>query len=196
MKEITDLLQNIEGVIKTSPIKTECRKKILKLEEDYEKSSVIGLQNIGIRLIMNCDSVIAILKNSSFRPPPDSTVFLVEEMKENDEKEYILSIEGSSYRIIGEELINKKPPVDEDYMFISDDFVIYPDRRKNRAGNPAFFLIPPLGFMELESIRDSLKIRNIMSVSPSTMSDTYIREQYGFTPDTKLATILIGFNKS
>ncbi len=195
MKEITDLLQNIEGVLKTSRIKDRCREKIIELENDYEKNSVIGLQNIGIRLIMNCDSVFAILKNSSFRPPPDSTVFLVEEVKGDDGKEYLLSVEGRDYRIIGEELINKKPPEDEDYMYISDDFVIYPDRRKNRSGNPAFFLIPPLGFAELESVKDSLGIRNIMSVSPSTMSDNYIREHYSFPPDTKLATILIGFSR-
>jgi len=196
LDEITDLLQNIKGVVKTSPIETGCREKIIRLEEDYEKSSVIGLQNIGIRLIMGCDTVIAILKNTGFRPPPDSTVFLVEEIQENDGKEYLLSVEEKDYRIIGEELINKKPPSDEDYMFISDDFVIYPDRRKNRSGNPAFFLIPPLGFAELEAVRDSLHISNIMSVSPSTMSDTYIREQYDFPPDTKLATILIGFNRN
>jgi len=195
LKEITNLLQNLEGVVETSQIEDNSRVIIIELEEDYENSSVIGLQNIGIRMIMNCDTVYAILKNSSFRPPPNSTVFLVEDLKEDDGTEYLLSVEDRNYRIIGEELINKKPPGDEDYMYISDDFVIYPERRMNRTGNPAFFLIPPLGFTELESVRDSLQIRDIMSVSPSTMSDNYIREQYGFTPDTKLATILIGFNR-
>jgi len=195
VKEITDILQNLSGVIQTSQVEDHSRKKIIELEEDYEKSSVIGLQNIGIRMIMNCDTVYAILKNSSFRPPPDSTVFLVEELKDNDEKEFLLRVEERDYRVIGEELINKEPPEGEDYMFISDDFVIYPERRLNRTGNPAFFLIPPLGFTELESAEESLGIRNIMSVSPSTMSDTYIRKQCGFPDDTKLATILVGFNK-
>lgn len=195
LKEITDLLQNIRGVVKISRIESNSRKKIIELEEDYEKSSVIGLQNTGIRMIMQCTEVFAILKDSDFRPPPGSTVFLVEELKEDASKEYLLSVDGRNYRIIGEELINKKPPEGEDYMYISEDFVIYPERRKNRAGKPAFFLIPPLGFNELESVRDSLQIRDIISVSPSTMSDKYIREQYGFPPDTKLATILIGFNR-
>ncbi len=194
MKEMTDLLQNLNGVKAVSRIEDESRKKIIELEDDYEKSSVIGLQNLGIRMIMQCGSVFAILKSSSFRPPPDSTVFLVEGLKEDDSKEYLLSVDGRDYRIIGEELINKKPPENEDYMYISDDFVIYPERRKNRAGKPAFFLIPPLGFTELETVKETLRIKNIMSVSPSTMADTYIREQYGFPPDTKLATILIGFD--
>jgi len=195
LKEITDLLQNIEGVLTTSRIDDKSRKMIIELEEDYEKSSVIGLQNIGIPMIMQCTEVFAILKNSSFRPPPNSTVFLVEKLKEDDGKEYHLRVDNRDFRIIGEELINKKPTEDEDYMYISDDFVIYPERRCNRAGNPAFFLIPPLGFTELESVKDRLRIRNVMSVSPSTMSDSYIREQCSFSPDTKLATILIGFNR-
>jgi len=196
MKEIAELLQTLKGVTSVSRIKDESRQKIIELEDDYEKSSVIGLQNLGIRMVMQCSTVYAILKNTSFRPPPNSTVFLVENIEEEKEEKYLLKVGERKYRIIGEELINKKQPEDEDYMYISDDFVLYPDRRKNRDGNPAFFLIPPLAFTELESAGDCLKIGNILSVSPSTMSDTYIREEYGFPPDTKLATILIGFDKT
>ena len=196
MKEIKELLENLDGVVTAVQIDDDSRKVILDLEKDYEKSSVIGLQNLGIPMVMHCDSVFAILKTTSFRPPPNSTVFLVEELEADDSREFLLRVADKDYRIIGEELLNKKPPEDEDHMYISDDFVLYPDRRINRSGKPAFFLIPPLGFTELESAKEELNIDNIMSISPSTMSDSYIREQFDLPKDTKLATILIGFNTS
>ncbi len=99
------------------------------------------------------------------------------------------------YNIIGEELINKIPPTNEEYMFIGDDFILYPKRREGKSKTPAYFLIPPLGFAELEEVAETYKIKDIMSVSPSTTADDYIREICSFSPENNLATILIGFNK-
>jgi len=194
MKKIIDLLSSIDGVIAVSQIEKESREQIIELEKDYENGSVIGLHNLGIRKVLECNTVFAILKNTGFRPPPGATVFLVESIDNDEDKEYLLNVGSNNYRIIGEELINKKPSEDEDYMYISEDFVLYPERRKNRIKNPAFFLIPPLGFMELENVKNSFNLKNIISVSPSTMADLYIRKQCDFSPSEKLATILIGYD--
>ncbi len=195
MKEIETLLSELNGVITVSRIEKKNRDKIIELENNYEKGGVIGLRNPGIRMVLQCDIVFAILKDSSFRPPPGSTVFMAEDHETDDDKtDHILKINNIKYCIIGEELINKKLPKDEEYMFISDDFILYPERRKGRSANPAFFLIPPLGFSELEVVKDTYKIENIISVSPSTMADNYIRELCSFSPREDFATILVGFD--
>ena len=195
MKEIKALLSRLNGVIAVSQIANKNRYRIIELENNYEKGGIIGLQNPGIRMVLQCDIVFAILKDTSFRQPPGPTVFMVEDHESSDvQTDHILKINNKKYCIIGEELIAKKPPEDEEYMFISDDFILYPERRKGRAKNPAYFLIPPIGFSELEMEKDKHKISNIISVSPSTMADDYIRELCTFSPREDYATILVGFD--
>jgi len=197
MEEIKKLLLELEGIITVAQIEPSHRKKIIELESNYEKGGVINLQNPGIRMVVQCDIVIAILKDSGFRPPPEATVLMVEDCNVDDlENDYLITINNKKYNIIGEELINKKPPIDEEYMFISDNFILYPERRKGRAKKPAFFLVPPLKFSELEEVKNIYNIKNIISVSPSTISDDYIRKQNNFSLRNDYATILIGFDKT
>lgn len=197
MEEIKKLLSELKGVINIAQIDPANKEKIIELESNYEKDGVVGLKNPGIRMVLQSNTIFAILKDSSFRPPPGSTVFMVEDFNSNDTgTDNLLIIDNKKYTIIGEELINKKPPEDEEYMFISDDFILYPERRKGRSKNPAYFLIPPLGFSELEDVMDTYKIKNIISISPSSMADDYIRKTCSFSLENNLATILIGFNKT
>jgi hypothetical protein len=197
MEEIKTLLVKIPGVMDVSLISEINKDTIIKLEDQYEQSGVIGLKNIGIQLVLKCDVVFAILKDTSFRPPPGSTVFMVEDNgNENNDPDHLLTINDKAYHIIGEELISKKLPEDEEYMFISDDFILYPGRRKGHSKNPAYFLIPPIKFSELEAVKGKYKISNIISISPSTMADDYIRKECQFSPDKNLATILVGFDSN
>ena len=196
MKDIRNLLLSLNGVKTVSEIYKSDRKKIINLEKNYERDGAIGLKNLGIRMIMECDIVYAILKNTSFRPPPDPTVIMVEDYKESDtENDHLLTIADKTYRVIGEELINNKTPSREEYIFISNDFILYPERRSKETTKPAYFLIPPIKFTELEEIKNKLMIDNIMSISPSALTDDYIRKISSFSLSNKLATILIGFNK-
>ncbi len=195
MKEIETILLELTGVLAVSQISISDRGKIVELESDYEKNGMVGLQNLGIRMILECSMVYAILKDISFRPPPCPTIFMVEDINEDEElSNHILNIGNKRYHIVGEEIIDKKFPAGEKFISISDDFILYPGRRNDQTKKPAYFLIPPIAFNELEIVRDSYKIRNIMSVSPSTMSDEYIRESCAFSPGKDLATILIGFD--
>ena len=195
VEDIKKLLSKLKGVISVSKIDNEYRDKIVKLENEYEKGGLICLKNPGIRMALQCETVFAILKDTSFRPPPGATVFMVEDT-DTKETDHLLTINNKTYRIIGEELIGKTPPEDEEYIFISDDFILYPDRRKGRTKRPAYFIIPPLGFYELEEVKEIYKIDNIISVSPSTTADDYIRKICDFSPSEELATILVGFNEA
>ena len=196
MENIKLLLSGLKGVNAVSLIPKAEREKIIDLEKGYERNGVIGLKNIGIRMVLQCDVVFAILKDTSFRPPPDATVLMVEDYKDNNpECDHLVEINGNKYRIVGEELIDKKLPAEENYIFISDDFVLYPERRSGTKKEPAYFLIPPITFNELEESKDQLGINNIISISPSTQADDYIRGICKFSLSDKLATILVGFDK-
>lgn len=195
MEEIKKLLSELKGVVSVSKIDDKNKDIIIDLEKNYENSGVVGLKNPGIRMVLQSDLVYVILKDTGFRPPPGSTVFMVEDhITGSKSTDHILEVNNKKYRIIGEELINREPPEDEKYMFISNDFILYPERRKGRAKNPAYFLIPPLGFSELETVKETYNIKNIISVSPSTLADDYIRKLCNFSLKNNYATILIGFD--
>ncbi len=197
MEEIRTILTDLEGVISVAEITFKHRKEILGREENYERGGIIGLSNPGIRTILERDMVVSILKSSSFRPPPGPTVFMAEEADEGEPgDEYTITVSNKRYRIVGKELLGESPPKNEEYIYIGDDFILFPERRKGRTGKPAFFLIPPIKFPELENKKDILKIENILSVSPSTLADDFIREKCGFSKRNDLATILIGFDKT
>ncbi len=196
MIEIQSLLLNLNGVKEINQIAKDERKKIVALERVYEKNGVIGLKNIGIRMVLQCDVVYALLKDENFRPPPGPTVIMVEDHNTDDvQADHLIKIAGNSYRVIGEEIIEKKLPGEEEYIFISEDFILYPGRRTGKTRKPAYFLIPPIDFTELEEKKDLYRIDNIISISPSTMADEYIRTICDFSTSEKLATILVGFNK-
>ena len=197
MEDIKNLLSDLGGVITVSQITGEHKGEITTLEKRYERSGVVGLKNIGMSMVMQCDVVFAILKDASFRLPPEPTVLMVEDYKNNDKQnDHLLKFGVKNYRVIGEEIIDKNLPGEkEEYIFISDDFILYPGRRTGKPTKPAYFLVPPIEFAELEGKKETYKIKNIISISPSTQADDYIRKICNFSLSNKLATILVGFDK-
>ncbi len=95
MKKIEKILSELTGVIAVSQIPINDRDKIAELESAYEKGGMVGLQNLGIRMVLDCSNVYAILKDISFRPPPCATVFMVEDT--NKDKELSMHILNIGY---------------------------------------------------------------------------------------------------
>jgi hypothetical protein len=121
---------------------------------------------------------------------------MVEELKVGSAPEdQILAVEDKTFRILGEEVLPGCSKLPEDARPIGDGFVFFPQRRTNPK-IPSYFLIPPIEFRELEELRDRLSIKDIVSVSPSTLTDQHIRSTLGFPPDKEYATILIGFDNT
>lgn len=197
MEAIKKLLSNLNGVIKVSRIPESGTGKILELETMYEKNGAFGLKNIGMRTVLSREFVFAILKDQTFRSPPAPTVLMVEDyFKSDNYTDHLITIDDRSYRIIGEEIIDKNIPEKEEHIFISNDFVLYPKRRTGTKGKPAYFIIPPIGFTELEEKKKLFRIGDIVSISPSTASDEYIRKLLELFTGEEYATILVGFNSA
>ena len=92
--------------------------------------------------------------------------------------------------------MDRKKEYAEEHVFFERDFVLFTERRKNRQQIPAFLLIPPIAFPELEEKKKSFSIENIISVSPGALTDDCIRSICKFPNLPEYATILIGWNSS
>ena len=194
MNKIQTLLQSLNGVLNAELLSEHVRQQINKLESGYEKTAFLPISNLGIRIVLSRNEVWVILKDTSFRPPPRPTVYMVEEWEQGEApKEQILSCEGRNYHILGEEVLPGSTSVPDDARPIGDGFIFYPQRRKDPK-IPSYFLIPPIEFRELDERCDELRINHVVSVSPSTLTDQHIRSALGFPLDDAFATILIGFD--
>ena len=131
--------------------------------------------NQGLEECLTRQHVICIIKNKSFRPPPEPTVLLVT---------------GDGVRL-GEEVLpgdRKRFENRPEVVFLSEDFVVYTDRMGTER---EYFLMPPVSFPEVAAIEG---VSNVVSCSPSPPSDMKLREVHGVDDDPKLASILIGFD--
>ena len=193
---VGELLESLKGVVRVGDVSDECREVIGKTEARSEHGSFLPIYNLGIRTILHKEEVRVILKDGSFRPPPKPTVYLVEEVQANEPAEdQQLVVEGKVFRILGEEILPHYPKPPADARRIGDGFAFFPDRR-NDPKIPSYFLIPPIAFQELDERCDELRIKNIWSVSPSALTDQYIRNELSFPQDDAYATILIGFDRA
>ena len=191
------LLRNLHGVVNVVSLSSLDRSVILNLEERHESAQIVKLVNSGVRSVLRRDKVFAVLKDASFRNPPAPTVLMAEEIFEDDDiGDNLEVLDGKLYRIVGEEIFRNGKPKDEEHISISSGFVLYNGRRENREAIPSFFLMPSIAFPELETVKEKLQIDGIVSASPSTSSDDYIREKYNLSRDNQLATILIGINRN
>ena len=193
---VGELLESLKGVVRVADVSDECREVIGKTEARSEHGSFLPIYNLGIRTILQKDEVRVILKDGSFRPPPKPTVYLVEEVQENEPPgDQRLVVEGKAFRILGEEILPHYTNMPANARRIGDGFAFFPDRRNNPK-IPSYFLIPPIAFQELDELRDELHVKNIWSVSPSALTDQYIRNELSFPQDDAYATILIGFDRA
>jgi hypothetical protein len=73
---------------------------------------------------------------------------------------------------------------------LGQDFVVFADKRASKG---ARFVLPPVPFKEVEEMRGTC---SVISSSPSTPGDFYLRKKARIADDPKLASILIGFDLS
>ena len=194
VKEALQVLSGLTGIVAVKQVQRGTMEQVAELESRYEKGALVPLRNLGVRVALKRDVAIGVLKDTHFREPPEPTVYLVEEDPEKGAPPaQRVAVEGTTYRIVGEEVLASRSPYTEKIIALGDSFVIFPDRRSsNRV--PSYFLVPPLGFPELEAISARLGITGVLSISPSAQADSCLREACGFPDDPALATLLVAFD--
>jgi hypothetical protein len=193
-EEALRVLSELPGIVAVKRVRMETVRRVVDLEERYEKGALVPLKNLGVRIALKRDVAVGILKDRHFREPPEPTVYLVEEDSDTTgSSEHRITVEGKRYRIVGEEVLASRKSYAEKIIPLGDSFVIFPGRRSSGA-KPSYFLVPPLGFPELEAIAGRLGISGVLSISPSANADTFLREECNFPRDPALATLLVAFD--
>ncbi len=148
---------------------------VTSTERDWLRSrpTSMAAENRGVVEVLSRARVFCIFKDGTFRPPPEATVLLVDD-------------EGT---ILGRELVaGESPPPDRRVAFLGKDFVLYAGARPRGAYR---FSLPPVRFPELESMRG---VARVVSASPDTPQDEYLRRQHGVPVGKELASILVGYD--
>jgi len=176
LKEILKVLSGIKGVRHSFYLTREMREGLAELEKRYPSIGPLTVQNEGILACLRSEHVACIIKDKTFRGPPHPTVVLV-----NDSGE-----------VIGRELLSgeKQPKGPGRTLMLGHDFIVFADKRASKG---ARFVLPPVPFKEVEGMRGTC---SVISSSPSTPGDFFLRKKARIADDPKLASILIGFDLS
>jgi len=193
IEPILEVLRSIPGVRSAAPLSDDLVRRAVELEYRHERSSVLPVRNLGVRLLAQRDSCFVILKDGTFRAPGVPTVFLVEEDAPEDCAQ-VITVDGRRFAVVGEEVTSPGMPYAEATIPLERSFVIFPERRRG-PNVPCVFVLPPVRFPELDREAARLGVREVVSVSPSLAVDELLRESFGFPPTNELATLLIGCNQ-
>ncbi|MFP4618877.1 MAG: hypothetical protein ACLFMZ_08565 [Spirochaetaceae bacterium] len=212
-KVITDFIWELKGVIGLEKLEAEQVAAVKDRCLTREQNGFADIVYSGLEAILCREDVWILLKDASFRPPPAKTVYMVEDVEESEpqgesvpqevgekeegepEPEHILTIGDRRYHIIGEEIFKGEPEPEEPHFFLGEGFVLFTERRKGTEHLPAYFLLPPISFPELEERKEDFGIRNIVSFSPPGTTDKILRDMFGFDHSPDYATVLIGMDR-
>ena len=175
LNEVLETLSRLKGVRSAFYLTKEISRGLLKIERRYPSIGPLTVHNEGVRECLKRKHVACIIKDKSFRGPPHPTVVLV-----NDDEEII------GREILRGEKIETGPGTRT--IKLGKDFVVFYDKDTSHG---ARFVLPPVAFKEVEQIKGT---SCVVSCSPSTPGDSFLRERAGIEDDPKLASILIGFD--
>ena len=170
-----EIICGLRGVIYAFYLDKDILEELRKEESTVRAMGNIEVDNRGFNEALKRESVICIVKDPRFRPPPEPTVVL-------------LSSDGE---ILGEEVFPftaKKYEGRDDVVWLSDAFVMFPEVHGDGGEK---FVMPPVSFPELNP---SNGCKNVISCSPAPTCDLLMRQHYKYPDDPKLASVLIAFD--
>ena len=179
-------LEKVKGIVKACPFAAEDCHKIIEIEQDAEKRSLMGLGkviNVGVRDVLKCDPIYVALSNMDFDWGCHATLVL----KKGD------AVVGEEVR--DEEIIAKLSK-QKNVWFMHKNFIIYKDKMsfpQDIMQKICFFEIPclPAEWCLVED--DTFQCNSIIYANPCTPSDIFLKEQYFNGLDEKgCGTILVG----
>lgn len=180
-EDVTNIINGLKGVLGVQLLTKKDKEDLLKIES-FRKDDIIPVINDGLNECLNREFCLVMFKTSEFRIPPEPTVIL----------------KTDTGRILGQEVISNEDRENykhrNDVIFLSNNFILFkPDNIMSRdIKEKQQFILPPIPFSELNDVNE---IFDVVSGTPSTKGDEYIKNSYGYPQDPEIATILIGFSK-
>lgn len=187
-KIMTKALKKVKGIMKASPFPSNDHKKILEIEQKAEKMAFMGLGSVinsGVRKVLNCELIYVALTNMDFNWGFQPGLV----MKKGQE-------------LVGEEVRDKKRLAElsnrKDVWFMHQNFVIYKDKvsfPQDLMKKICHFENPGLQADWCQVDDEAFEGHAIIYANPSTLGDTFLKEQYFDGNNEKgLGTILVGIN--
>ena len=182
IEEAIDIIKKINGTVNVQELSDYDKEVLIKIESS-QNNDIIPVVNEGLNECLRNEFCLVLLKTEEFRIPSKPTVLLVTDKG----------------RILGQELISPEDKEryahDDNVIFLSNSFILFKNntsKTRNVSAEKELFILPPIPFPELDEI---VSIKNVVSCSPSTLGDAYIKDKYHYPDDPRLATIIIGFSK-
>jgi len=175
VEKAVEIIKEMTGTRLAFPLSEDTVEAIRKIEECIKSQIGLDVVNEGVRQCLRRQHVICVIKDTRFRPPPEPTVLMM----------------GDTDMVIGREILpgeHTRYKEMENICWLGDDFVVFTDMVPK---SKEYFLMPPVTFPELEQVPG---VTNIVSCSPSPLSDIIIKNHHGLEDDPKLASILVGFD--
>lgn len=172
-----EIIRGMKGVIRAFYLDSKVLKMMKEEESKVRAMGNIVVDNEGLNQALVRKSVICIIKDPRFRPPPEPTVIL----------------KSTGGELMGVEVFpgtSKKYLERDDVIWLSDAFVLFPE--VDGTGGGEKFVMPPVSFPELN---EGNGCRNVVSCSPAPTCDLLMKNYYGLEDDPKLASVLVGFDR-
>lgn len=165
--EVLRTVRGLQGALRAEPL--------VAADRDALRSRATGgaTENRGVAEVLSRMRAVCLFKDATFRPPPEATLLLVDD----------------SGAVLGRELVPGEPgPSDRRVAYLGKDFVLFAGARPRGRYR---FLLPPVRFPELEGRH---RIANVVSASPDTPQDEYLRSRFRVASGAEFASILIGYD--
>lgn len=181
VEDTVNIIKSLKGVLGVQLISKEDKEALLKIES-FHDDDLIPVINEGLEECLNREFCLVMFKTAEFRIPPEPTVIL----------------KTDTGRILGHELVSNDDHENyttrNDIIFLSNNFILFKQEKSINRNviEKQQFILPPIPFPELDDVEE---IVDIVSGTPSTMGDEYIKNSFGYPQDPKIATVLIGFSK-
>jgi hypothetical protein len=181
VENVITIVNGLKGVLDVQLLSNIDKKDLLKIEAS-RKDDIIPVINEGLNECLNREFCLVMFKTSEFRIPPEPTVLL----------------KTDTGKILGQELIsieNKENYSNRnDVIFLSNNFILFKPKKVTSIDvkEKEQFILPPIPFPELDELNE---IVDVVSGTPSTAGDEYIKNRFCFPQDPKIATVLVGFSK-
>lgn len=181
IKKAEEIISNMEGTLEVEPLTNKQIIDLIDIESKIDMH-IVPVINEGMKECFRQDVSFVVFKKGHFRQPGSPTLVLL----------------GDEGEVLGHEIFKDEKreeyEKDDNIFFLSRDFIIFKDRHhhNNRYTGEKCFVLPPVPFPELERID---KVTKVVSSSPSTHSDEYLKKEFNYDPkDGSIASIIVSFS--
>ncbi len=166
-REVVRRVRGLRGVVRADLLTDRDRAELRRL------STPEAAENRGVDAVLRRARVLCLFKDTMFRAPPEPTLLLVDD----------------AGGVLGRELVaGEAPPTDRKLAHLGKDFVLFPGARPQGRLR---FLLPPVRFPELEELPG---LSAVISASPDTPQDEYLRPRLGVPRGREYASVLVGYD--